>query len=94
DLVAEQQADPSLKNLFQQVRPEGELLDSACGYFLQDSLLVLKQLRVQHNRSSAYHAQSQLERFHQTLKSLLRAYCTELDKGLGRGFAMADAGSQ
>ncbi|KAI3364938.1 hypothetical protein L3Q82_000937 [Scortum barcoo] len=49
--------------------------------------LVLKQLRVQHNRSSAYHAQSQgaLERFHQTLKSLLRAYCTELDKDWEEG---------
>lgn len=42
---------------------------------------VLKLLRVRQNQSSAYHAQSQgaLERFHQTLKSLLRAYCTELD---------------
>lgn len=41
---------------------------------------VLKQLRVRHVQASAYHAQSQgaLERFHQTLKSLLRAYCTEL----------------
>ncbi|XP_023191398.1 uncharacterized protein LOC111608951 [Xiphophorus maculatus] len=43
---------------------------------------VLKQLRVKHNRSTAYHAESQgaLERFHQTLKSLLRAYCIELGK--------------
>ncbi len=41
---------------------------------------VLKQLKVKHNKSTAFHAQSQgaLERFHQTLKSLLRAYCTEL----------------
>lgn len=41
---------------------------------------VLKQLNVTHNMSSAYHPQSQgaLERFHQQLKSLLRAYCTEL----------------
>lgn len=41
---------------------------------------VLKQLCIQHNKSSAYHPQSQgaLERFHQHLKSLLRAYCTEL----------------
>ncbi len=41
---------------------------------------VLRQLGIRHNRSSAYHAESQgiLERFHQTLKSLLRAYCTEL----------------
>ncbi|KAI3368104.1 hypothetical protein L3Q82_007836 [Scortum barcoo] len=88
DLVAEQQADPSLKDLFQRVRPEGGTAGQRlCGYFLQDSLLVLKQLRVQHNRSSAYHAQSQgaLERFHQTLKSLLRAYCTELDKDWEEG---------
>ena len=41
---------------------------------------VLKQLKVKHSRASAYHAQSQgaLERFHQTLKSLLRGYCTEI----------------
>lgn len=41
---------------------------------------VLKQLCIKHNKSTAYHAQSQgaLERFHQTLKSLLRAYYTEL----------------
>ncbi len=41
---------------------------------------VLRQLCIKHNRSTAYHPESQgaLERFHQTLKSLLRAYCTEL----------------
>lgn len=48
---------------------------------------ILKLLRVRHNQSSAYHAQSQgaLERFHQTLKSLLRAYCTELDRDWEEG---------
>lgn len=48
---------------------------------------VLKCLRIKHNQSSAYHAQSQgaLERFHQTLKSLLRAYCTELDRDWEEG---------
>ena len=41
---------------------------------------VLKQLRVKHSLSGAYHPQSQgaLESFHLTLKSLLRAYCLEL----------------
>ncbi len=41
---------------------------------------VLKQLQVRHQKSSVYHPQSQgaLERFHQHLKSLIRAYCTEL----------------
>lgn len=48
---------------------------------------VLKQLRVSHKQSSAYHAQSQgaLEHFHQTLKSLLRAYCTELNRDWEEG---------
>ena len=41
---------------------------------------ILTQLHIKHNKALAYHAQSQgaLERFHQTLKSLLRSYCTEL----------------
>ena len=43
---------------------------------------VLKELRTQHNVSSAYHPESQgaLERYHQTLKSMLRAYCLESGK--------------
>lgn len=42
---------------------------------------VLKQLKVRHNQASPYHAESQgaLERFHQTLKSLLRGYCVQLN---------------
>lgn len=48
---------------------------------------VLEQLRVKHQCSSAYHAQSQgaLERFHQTLKSLLRGYCVELNRDWEEG---------
>lgn len=47
----------------------------------------LKQLRIKHNLSSAYHAQSQgaLERFHATLKSLLRAYCVEMERDWEEG---------
>lgn len=43
---------------------------------------VLKQLHIQHSLSSAFHPQSQgaLERFHQTLKSLLRSYCVQMGK--------------
>ncbi len=43
---------------------------------------VLQQLHVNHHKSSAYHPESQgaFERFHQTLKQLLRAYCNELNK--------------
>lgn len=43
---------------------------------------VLWQLPVQHITSSVYHPESQgaLERFHQTLKNMLRAYCKEFEK--------------
>lgn len=46
---------------------------------------VLKLLCVTQNQSTTYLAQSQgaLERFHQTLKSLLHAYCTQLDVDWG-----------
>ena len=48
---------------------------------------VVKQLKVQHEQSSAYHAQSQgaLERFHQTLKSLLRGYCVKMNQDWEEG---------
>lgn len=40
---------------------------------------MLKHLRIQHNISSAHHPESQgaLEKFHQTFKSMLKAYCLE-----------------
>lgn len=42
---------------------------------------------MKHNRLSEYHAQSQgaLERFHQTLKSMLRAYVVELGRDWEEG---------
>lgn len=49
---------------------------------------VLTQLNIKHHVASAYHPESQgaLERFHQTLKSMLRTYCAdsakEWDEGL------------
>lgn len=48
---------------------------------------VLKQLKVAHNQASAYHPQSQgaLERFHQTLKSMLRAYCVQMNRDWEEG---------
>ncbi len=43
---------------------------------------VMRELNIKHCVSSAYHPQSQgvLERFHQTLKSMLRTYCLEYEK--------------
>ena len=48
---------------------------------------VLQHLNAKHNKASAYHPQSQgaLERFHQTLKSLLRSYCMELGRDWEEG---------
>lgn len=47
----------------------------------------LRQLNIKHNISTSYHPQSQvaLERFHQSLKSLLRAYCTEMNRDWEEG---------
>ena len=43
---------------------------------------VLQQLGIEHVTSSAYHPESQgaLERFHQTLKNMLKTYCLETEK--------------
>ena len=45
------------------------------------------QLGVKQYKSSAYHPESQgaLERFHQTLKNMMRAYCIEHDKDWDQG---------
>ncbi len=55
--------------------------DQGSNFMSRQFSKVMQQLKVKHNISSAYHPQSQggLERFHQTLKSLLRSYCVELD---------------
>uniref|UniRef100_H3BXP7 Gypsy retrotransposon integrase-like protein 1 n=1 Tax=Tetraodon nigroviridis TaxID=99883 RepID=H3BXP7_TETNG len=48
---------------------------------------VLKELDIEHCHSSAYHPESQgvLERFHQTLKTMLRTYCLEFEKDWDEG---------
>ena len=62
---------------------------------------VLKQLGIKQLKSSAYHPESQgaLERYYQTLKTMLRAYCTENPEGWDKGiplllFATRDASSE
>ena len=51
---------------------------------------VMSQLEIKQNISSAYHPQSQgaLERFHQTLKTMLRAYCYEQVKDRDEGIPL------
>ena len=48
---------------------------------------VMCQLSIKQYRSSAYHPESQgaLERFHQTLKNMIRAYCTQYQSEWDQG---------
>ena len=48
---------------------------------------VVTELGIKHYTSSAYHPESQgaLERFHQTLKNMMRTYCTENKKDWDEG---------
>ena len=51
---------------------------------------VMSELNVKHHTSSAYHPESQgaLERFLQTLKSMLRKYCTETNREWDEGLPL------
>ncbi len=51
---------------------------------------MLSELGIKHQLASAYHPQSQgaLERFHQTLKSMLRKFCTETGKDWVEGLPL------
>ncbi len=51
---------------------------------------VMFELSVKHHMSSAYHPESQgaLERFHQTLKSMLRKFCTESNREWDEGLPL------
>lgn len=51
---------------------------------------VMKELGIEHVTSSAYHPQSQgaLERYHQTLKNMLRCYCMDQEKDWDEGVPM------
>ncbi len=51
---------------------------------------VMQELSVKHQISSAYHPESQgaLERFHQTLKSMLRKYCVESNREWDEGLPL------
>lgn len=53
--------------------------DQGSNFMSKVSQQVMQQLGTEHRPSSAYHPESQgaLERFHGTLKSMLRAYCLE-----------------
>lgn len=51
---------------------------------------VMSKLNVKHHTSSAYHPESQgaLERFHQTMKSMLCKYCTETNREWDEGLPL------
>ena len=72
--------------------------DQGSNYISRLFQQVMYQLNIKQSPSSAYHPESQgaLERFHQTFKSMLRAYCSENQKDWDQGvpfllFAIRDS---
>ena len=72
--------------------------DQGTNFLSQAFKQTLQSLGVSHSVSSAYHPESQgaLERWHQTLKSMLRKYCYDTGKDWDEGvpfvlFAICDA---
>ncbi len=60
-------------------RPKCIQSDQGTNFMSRVFATVMKQLNIKHQVSSAYHPQSQgaIERFHQTLKSMLCTFCVE-----------------
>ena len=60
--------------------------NSMSGVFQQ----VMYELGIHQYKSSAYYPQSQgaIERFHQTLKNMLKTYCNQKGKDLDEGFIL------
>ena len=56
---------------------------------------VMHVLGVQQYKSSAYHPESQgaIERFHQTLKNMIRAYCFEYQNEWDQGISFCSKGN-
>ena len=46
---------------------------------------VLRELRIKQLKSSAYQSQGALERYHQTLKNMIRAYCEDFPEDWDKG---------
>lgn len=66
-----------------------KIIQTDCGTNFTSRMFeqILKELGISHLLSSAYHPQSQgvIERFHQTLKTMLRSYCVETGKDWDEG---------
>uniref|UniRef100_A0A8C1PH44 Gypsy retrotransposon integrase-like protein 1 n=1 Tax=Cyprinus carpio TaxID=7962 RepID=A0A8C1PH44_CYPCA len=62
-------------------------MDRGTNFTSRMSEQILKELDINHQLSSDYHPESQgvIERFHQTLKTMLRSYCVETGKDWDEG---------
>lgn len=62
-------------------------MDQGSNFMSRTFAYVVKQLGISHCCLSAYHPKSHgaVEHFHQTLNSMLRTYCLELNKDWGEG---------
>ena len=78
--------------------PQSVQSDQGSNFTSQVFKQVMQELGIRHHTSTAYHPESQgaLERFHQTLKSMIRTYCLSNEKEWDQGipfllFAVRDA---
>uniref|UniRef100_A0A8P4KNJ7 Gypsy retrotransposon integrase-like protein 1 n=1 Tax=Dicentrarchus labrax TaxID=13489 RepID=A0A8P4KNJ7_DICLA len=70
--------------------PKSIQTDQGSNFMSKVIAQVIASLSIKHQKSSAYHPQSQgaLERFHQTLKSMMRKFCLETGKELDEGLPL------
>uniref|UniRef100_A0A3P9C6A9 Gypsy retrotransposon integrase-like protein 1 n=1 Tax=Maylandia zebra TaxID=106582 RepID=A0A3P9C6A9_9CICH len=70
--------------------PKAVQTDQGSNFMSRIFAQVLQSLGIKHRKSSAYHPESQgaLERFHQTLKSMMRKFCLESQKEWDEGLPL------
>lgn len=81
---------PRIKFFTKMGQPKTIQMDQGSSFMSRLFKQVTKQLEITLFRSSAYHPQSQgaLERFHSTLKNMLRTYCLNHQQDQGIPFVM------
>ncbi|KAL3979168.1 gamma-glutamyltranspeptidase / glutathione hydrolase / leukotriene-C4 hydrolase [Sarotherodon galilaeus] len=70
--------------------PKSVQTDQGSNFMSKIFAQVLKSLSIKHQKSSAYHPESQgaLERFHQTLKAMMRKFCLESGREWDEGLPL------
>lgn len=71
--------------------PKSVQTDRGTNFMSRVFAQAMRQLAIKHVTSSSYHPQTQgaLERFHQTLKSMLKSFCLEFERDWDEGVPLA-----